>query len=253
MLFIDYILVSLFSFRVGFQTFLKKNEMASLLHSAFNSMTSWLADDHLEEDGNYKFYCDSERLIELIVEKARDLDTCVDIEQKEDDDVVASPHHKCPSPAFLRSSKIQPKLENDENFLTERLLRDRAESGDLGVRVGDGVLSLKLITAAADGSELLLKRVDNASASTLKNLAEIPQYCSTILAVCFDATRDDLDKLENAVKGASFCWKLGPIADDDCDSAANTGKRELTDQDFEAFIAVARATVVLHVIQTAGF
>jgi hypothetical protein len=226
--------------------------MTSLLNSAFNSMTSWLGHESHEDDGNYKFYCDCEKLIELIVEKAREKDNCVDIEQKEDDDVCSSPHPKCPSPAILRSSKIQPKLsEAQDNVLTEKLLRDRAESGELGVRVGDGVLSLKLITDATTGSELLLKRVDNACASTLRQLSEIPQYCSTILAVCFDSTKDDLDKLENAVKGACFCWKVGPVAHD-TDSAAG-GKLALTDQDFEAFMAVARATVVLHVIQSAGF
>lgn len=229
--------------------------MTSLLNSAFSSMTSWLGQEGgIEEEGNYKFYCDCERLIELIVEKAREKDNCVDIEEKEDDDAVyASPHPKCPSPAMLRSSKIQPLLaEAHNNALHEKLLRERAESGELGVKVGDGVLSLKFITDATAGSELLLKRVDNASPNTLKQLSEIPQYCSTILAVCFDATKDDLDKLEQAVKGACFCWKVGPVASEDSDSAAR-GKTALTDQDFEAFMAVARATVVLHVIQSAGF
>jgi len=214
-------------------------------------MSTWFGAD--EEESDHKFYCDCEKLIELIVEKAKDMDNLMDIEQKEEETLLnASPRHKkCPAPMLLKTNKVQPLPVENENLLTEKLLRDRAESGELGVRVGDGVLALQLITDATEGAELLLKRVDDASISTLKALSEIPAYCSTILAVCFDATKEDLAKLENAVKGASFSWKIGRIQDaKECKTDA---KNELSDKDFETFIAVARATVVLHVIQQAGF
>jgi len=232
--------------------------MASLLHSAFNSMTSWLSTDGCAEgNSDFKFYCDCEKLIELIVEKAREKNNCVDIEQKQDEGqlLMSSPrHNKIPAPGLLKTSKVQPVVE-EENLLTERLLRDRAESGDLGVRVGDGVLSLQVIADATEGSELLIKRVNNASLATLRELSEIPQYCSTIIAICFDATRDDLDRLENAVKGPCFCWQIGPITDDSSESKdeESSCKNCLSDEDFETFLAIARATAVLHVIQDAGF
>jgi len=220
-------------------------------------MTSWLATDGCDEAGDYKIYCDCEKLIELIVEKAQDMDNLQDIEQKQDEgaEVAESPRHKkCPMPTVLRTSKVQPLPAEHENLLTEKLLRERAESGELGVRVGGGVLSLQIITDATEGCDLLLKRVDNANSNTLKMLSEIPEYTSTILAVCFDATKEDLARLENAVKGPSFCWKVGPILNDTDESKDDEDiKRELTDQDFEAFIAIARATVVLHEIQSAGF
>jgi len=234
--------------------------MASLLNSAFTSMSSWLGADGYPTDADssdYKFYCDCEKLIELIVEKAREKDNCVDIEQKQDEgQLQVSPRHKkCPTPSLLKTSKVQPTVEED-NLLCERLLRDRAESGELGVRVGDGVLSLQFITDGTEGSELLLKRVDDASLCTLRRLAQIPEYCSTILAVCFDATKEDLDKLETAVRGPCFCWRVGKIHNEDLESKLECDesecKRSLTDEDFEAFMAVARATVVLHVIQASG-
>jgi hypothetical protein len=225
--------------------------MSAMLQSAFTSVTSWLGGDQGDEDRDYKFYCDCEKLIELIVEKAQQKDNCVNIEQK-DEEVETSPrHNKCPHPMIMKTSKVTPPQPEGENALTERLLRDRAESGELGVRVGDGVLSLQLITDATEGTELLIKRVNDASAATLRTLGEIPEYCSCILAVCFNATKEDLDKLEGAVHGPVFCWKIGPLQD--MLEARTDAKNELTDQDFEAFLAIARATVVLHVIQEAGF
>jgi len=234
------------------------NKMASILNSALTSMTSWMGAE--EESTDYTFYCDCERLIELIVEKAREKNDCVDIEQKQDEgQLQVSPRHKkCPTPSLLKTSKVQPTLD-EENFLTERLLRDRAESGELGIRVGDGVLSLQLITDAKEGAELLIKRVDDASPATLRMLSEIPQYSSTILAICFDATKEDLDKLESAVKGQAFCWKIGSVGpgensegDKQDDDEMGSRKECLSDQDFEAFVAIARATLVLHVIQQSG-
>jgi hypothetical protein len=221
-----------------------------MLHSAFTSITSWMMDDCLEEEGDYKFYCNSPKLIETIVEKATECDNCVDIEQKvEDAELAMSPRHKkLPSPSLMKSSRIQPCVADDENVLTEKLLRDRAQSGELGVRVGDGVLSLELLPDGMEmeGQELLLMKVEDASAATLRTLSQIPEYCSTILAICFDFTKDDLDKLENALRGPAFSWKIGKPIEEGSEC-------KLSDSDFEAFVAIARATVVLHVIQAAGF
>jgi len=221
--------------------------MASLLNSAFSSVTSWMMDDNHEEEGNYKFYCDSQKLIEMIVEKATEKDNCVDVEQKEEErEVIASPRHKkCPSPSMMRTSKIQPHHTETDNVLTEKLLRERAESGELGVRVGDGILSLNLITSIADGYDLLIVKVEDASPATLRRLSEIPEHCSSILALCFNCTKEEFDKIENAVKGPSFSWKLLRPLDDQTDC--------LTDEEFETFLALARAMVVLHVVQAAGF
>jgi hypothetical protein len=220
-----------------------------MLHSAFTSITSWMMDEAHEEDGDYKFYCDSQQLIELILEKARENDNCVDVEQKVEEINTSPRHPKCPSPSLMRTSRIQPHINENENVLTEKLLRERAQSGELGVKVGDGILSLELITDSTEGHELLLLEVNDASPATIRRLSELPEHCSTILAICFDCSKDDLDKLENAVRGSSFSWKLGRI-DKQKDGAPS---KVLSDRDFEAFVAIARATVVLHVIQAAGF
>jgi hypothetical protein len=223
--------------------------MASLLHSAFASITSWITDDQFDEDGNFKFYCDSQKLIELIVEKAKEQDNTVDVEQKADD-MVESPRHKhCPCPSPMKTTKVQPLHCKNENLLTEKLLRDRAESGELGIRIGDGVLCLHLITDITEGYELLLLRVDDPGQATLRRLSQIPEACSTILAICFDASKEDLDKIEDSIKGPSFSWKLdGPVSDEE----EKSGKQSLTDEEFDAFVAIARATIVLHVVQAAG-
>jgi hypothetical protein len=220
-----------------------------MLHSAFTSITSWLNDEAHEDDGNYKFFCNSQQLIELILEKAQEKDDCVDVEQKTEEINTSPRHKKCPSPSLLRTSRIQPHHEENENVLTEKLLRERAQSGELGVRVGDGICSLEPIPDGAVGyEELLLLKIDDASPSTLRRLSEIPEYCSTILAICVDCSKDDLAKLEDAVRGPCFTWKLGPL-----DQSEHGMPKALSDQDFEAFVAIARATVVLHVIQAAGF
>jgi hypothetical protein len=223
--------------------------MTTMLHSAFTSITSWLSDEAHEEEGNYKFFCNSQELIELILEKAQEKDDCVDVEQKTEEMDVSPRHKKCPSPSLLRTSRIQPHYEENENVLTEKLLRERAQSGELGVRVGDGICTLELIPESTAGyEELLLLRIDDASPSTLKKLSEIPEFCSIILAICFNCSKDDQAKLEDAVRGPSFSWKIGPI-----DRSPHGVPKALSDQDFEAFVAIARATVVLHVIQAAGF
>jgi hypothetical protein len=223
--------------------------MTSVLHSAFASVSSWL-NDETQDEGSYKFFCNDAQLIELILEKAQEKDDCVDVEQKTEEINTSPRHKKCPSPSLLKSSRILPHYE--ENVLTEKLLRERAQSGELGVRVGDGVLSLELIpegTIAGFG-ELLLIKVNDASAGTLRKLAEIPEYCSTILAICFNCSKEDMEKLEEAVRGPSFSWKLGSMKTDNEEQAP---PKALSDHDFEAFVAIARATVVLHVIQAAGF
>jgi hypothetical protein len=223
--------------------------MTALIHSAFTSISSWLNDECHDDDGNYKFFCDSQQLIELILEKAQEKDDCVDVEQKTEEFTASPRHKKCPSPSLLKTSRVQPHLVENENVLTEKLLRERAQSGELGVRVGDGILSLELIRDTAEGhEELLLLKIEDASPATLRKLAEIPEHCSTILAICFDCPKEDFTKLEEAVRGPSFSWKLGPNT-----LSPDGVPKALTDQDFEAFVAIARATVVLHVIQAAGF
>jgi len=227
------------------------------LHSAFSSFTSWMTEgDAPPEDGDYKFYCDSPKLVEMILEKARERHNCVDIEPPPQVfDSITSPHHKCPSPALMQTTKIHPAPAAQQNCLTEKLLRDRAESGDLGVRVGDGVLRLEPIGDLEEGNDLLLLKVDDASTATLSRLSNIPETCSTILAICADCSPEDAKKIENAIRGPSFSWKLNaPIADEDDDEeGVKDCKRCLTDKDFDAFVAIARATVVLHVLQGAGF
>jgi hypothetical protein len=229
-----------------------KNKMTSMLHSAFASVSSWL-NDEAQDEGSYKFFCNDAQLIELILEKAQEKNDCVDVEQKTEEINTSPRHKKCPSPSLLKSSRILPHYE--ENVLTEKLLRERAQSGELGVRVGDGTLSLELIPEGTEGyGELLLLKVDDASAGTVRKLAEIPEYCSTILAICFDCSKEDIQKLEDAVRGPSFSWKLCPVLKKQGESEdEQTIPRALSDQDFEAFVAIARATVVLHVLQAAGF
>jgi len=220
--------------------------MSAMLHSAFNSITSWVMEDEnqVEEDGNYKFHCDSQRLIELVMEKANEKDECVDVEQKTDELNVSPRHKKCPSPSLMKTSRVAPPTDLEENVLTERLLRDRAQSGELGMRVGEGSLSMELIEEPADGKELLLLKIDDASPATLRKLSEIPESSSTIIALCFDCTEEERAKLEEAVRGPAFSWRLGPL---------DHRKDRLSDDDFEAFVAIARAILVLHVVQAAGF
>jgi hypothetical protein len=225
--------------------------MSAILQTALTSVSSWLGGDLADEDRDYKFYCDCEKLIELIVEKAQERNGCVDIEQKDEEMEMSPRHNKCPNPMIMKTSKVMPTPSEQENALTERLLRDRAESGELGLRVGDGVLSFQLITDATEGAELLIKRVDDASPATLRTLNEIPSFCSVILAVCFDATKEDLDKLEGAVQGSVFSWKVGRLQN--MTESRPDAKNELSDQDYDAFLAIARASLVLHVIDEAGF
>jgi hypothetical protein len=235
----------------------KKNilKMASMMNTAFNSITSWMTEgDTQQEDGDYNFYCDSPKLIEMILEKARERHNCVDVEPPPDAvGSATSPHHKCPSPALMQTSKIHPMPvpKQQTNCLTEKLLRDRAESGDLGIRVGDGVLRLEPISDLENNHDLLLLKVQDASPATLARLAKIPESCSTILAICCDCSQEDIKKIEDAVRGPSFSWKLGAAIDEG--EAPKGCKKSLTDKDFDAFMAIARATVVLHVIQAAGF
>jgi len=223
--------------------------MSQMLHSAVNSVTSWMTTEcHEEEQGEYKFYCDSSKLIAMILEKAKERDKCV--EEKVAD--LESPcHKKCPSPALFKTSKILPQSpRRDSNLLTEKLLSPKADDCPVGIRVGDGMITLELMTEShKEGYDLLLLKVDDASSETLRKLSSIPEYASTILAICFDCSPEDQKKLDNAVHGPSFSWKLSSC----CSVNEEDEDSHLPDKDFDAFLAIARATIVLHVIQVAGF